>query len=143
MELEIMGFDLTRLAFVVMGNFSLIAIGVSLVAYFEGIIKKWKEEEAVHSTGVSEPLEYQDAHEICQAMHSGGQDCFQGLKSQQLKVISSGNRCKENVTYIGHMHSQNKKGTLQYIHMTPQEKTKRIKREKGGATKTPPSIFHS
>ena len=83
MELERMGFDLTILAFVVLGNFSLVAIGAFLVVYLERIIKRWKEKNAVLSSSVSELNDYQHDQEICQDIDLGEQDCFQGLWSQQ------------------------------------------------------------
>ncbi len=49
MELERMGFDLTVLAYVVLGNSVLVAIGAFLAAYFGRIIKRWEEEEAARA----------------------------------------------------------------------------------------------
>ena len=45
MELERMGFDLTLLALVVMGNAILVAVGAGLVAYLKNVINRWKANE--------------------------------------------------------------------------------------------------
>ena len=46
MELERMGFDMTLLAFVILGNAVLVAAGAGLVAYLKRVISAWKVTEA-------------------------------------------------------------------------------------------------
>ncbi len=46
MEFEKMGFDMTGLVLVIMGNGILVAIGTCLVVYLERIIKRWEKRQA-------------------------------------------------------------------------------------------------
>jgi len=48
-----MEFNLSPLAIVILGNAILIAIGVTLISYFEKKIKRWLEEEAARNHQVT------------------------------------------------------------------------------------------
>lgn len=46
MEFTRMGFDLSLMVLVVLGNCALVAIGAGLAAYFRRLIKRWNAAEA-------------------------------------------------------------------------------------------------
>ena len=58
MELERMGFDVTVLAFVILGNAFLVAAGAGLVAYLKRVIRMWEAKEAARTHRHSSANDY-------------------------------------------------------------------------------------
>jgi len=64
MAWEWMGIDLARLLLVAMGNAILIAVGAGLIAYFERVIKRWKEAQALKAHQLTSSKDYVPADPV-------------------------------------------------------------------------------
>ena len=62
MEFTRMGFDLSVMVLVALGNCTLIAIGAGLAAYFRRVIKRWEEEEAAGAFLSTDSNDYSHTH---------------------------------------------------------------------------------
>ncbi len=76
MELERMGFDLTLLAFVVLGNSILVAGGACLVDYLKRVIKRWEEEQATPAYQSTDSNDYASTSTL-PVSHGGRQESNQ------------------------------------------------------------------